>query len=152
MSKGVSQCALLWVGSSLIRSTPSIALPYPLPPTCYFSTSVNTHPYILCHHRCYILQYYPCSIISLFLSPLPRVPQVHSTVSHVFYIWVLCEHACFVYFIFWTYLPHRREKVQWGVVLVGAGRVNEGDEGEGIWLMDFIYLYKIEQRNLLWLL
>jgi hypothetical protein len=30
--------------------------------------------------------------------------------------------------------------------------VNEGDEGEGLWLMDFIYLYKIEQRNLLWLL
>jgi hypothetical protein len=25
-------------------------------------------------------------------------------------------------------------------------RVNEGDEGEGIWWMDFIYLYKIEQK------
>jgi hypothetical protein len=35
------------------------------------------------------------------------------------------------------------------VALVGEGRVNEGDEGEGLWLMDFIYLYKIEQRNLL---
>jgi hypothetical protein len=23
----------------------------------------------------------------------------------------------------------------------GRGRVNEGDESEGIWLMDFIYLY-----------
>jgi hypothetical protein len=28
---------------------------------------------------------------------------------------------------------------------VGGQRVNKGDEGEGIWLMDFIYLYKIEQ-------
>jgi hypothetical protein len=32
------------------------------------------------------------------------------------------------------------------------GRVNKGDLGEGIWLMDFIYLYEIEQRNLLQLL
>jgi hypothetical protein len=29
----------------------------------------------------------------------------------------------------------------------GRGRVTEGDEGEGIWWMDFIYLYEIEQRN-----
>jgi hypothetical protein len=39
----------------------------------------------------------------------------------------------------------------WGA-LVGGRRVNEGDGGEGIWLMDFIYLYEIEQRNLLQLL
>jgi hypothetical protein len=32
---------------------------------------------------------------------------------------------------------------------MGGGRVNEGDDGEGIWLMDVIYLYEIEQRNLL---
>jgi hypothetical protein len=32
-----------------------------------------------------------------------------------------------------------------GIVCVGGGKVNEGDEGEGIWLMDVIYLYKIEQ-------
>jgi hypothetical protein len=31
----------------------------------------------------------------------------------------------------------------------GREKVNEGDEGEGIWWMDFIYLYEIEQRNLL---
>jgi hypothetical protein len=31
------------------------------------------------------------------------------------------------------------------VVLVGGERVNGGDEGEGIWLMDFMYLYEIEQ-------
>jgi hypothetical protein len=37
-------------------------------------------------------------------------------------------------------------------LLVGGGRVNEGNEGEGIWLMDFIYLYEIELRNLLQLL
>jgi hypothetical protein len=29
-------------------------------------------------------------------------------------------------------------------VLVGRGRVNEGDEGEGMWLMDFIYIHEIE--------
>jgi hypothetical protein len=34
-------------------------------------------------------------------------------------------------------------------ILVGGGRVNEGDKGEGIWLMDLIYLDEIEQRNLL---
>jgi hypothetical protein len=27
----------------------------------------------------------------------------------------------------------------------GKGRVNGGDEGEGIWLMGFIYLQEIEQ-------
>jgi hypothetical protein len=32
------------------------------------------------------------------------------------------------------------------------GRLNEGDLDEGISLMDFIYLYEIEQRNLLQLL
>jgi hypothetical protein len=29
----------------------------------------------------------------------------------------------------------------------GRGRMNEGDKGEGIWVMDFIYLYEIEQRK-----
>jgi hypothetical protein len=37
-----------------------------------------------------------------------------------------------------------------GGITSGRGRVDEGDEGEGIWLMDFIY--EIEQRNLLQLL
>jgi hypothetical protein len=27
----------------------------------------------------------------------------------------------------------------------GRQKGNEGDEGEGIWLMSFIYMYKIEQ-------
>jgi hypothetical protein len=27
----------------------------------------------------------------------------------------------------------------------GRERLNGGDEGEGIWLMGFIYIYKIEQ-------
>jgi hypothetical protein len=27
----------------------------------------------------------------------------------------------------------------------GRGRVNGEDEGEGIWLMSFIYIYEIEQ-------
>jgi hypothetical protein len=30
--------------------------------------------------------------------------------------------------------------------------VNEGDEGEGIWSMGFIYIYEKESWNLLWLL
>jgi hypothetical protein len=30
-------------------------------------------------------------------------------------------------------------------ILVGGGRVNGGDEGEGIRLMDLIYLHEIEQ-------
>jgi hypothetical protein len=37
-------------------------------------------------------------------------------------------------------------------VLVEVGRVNEGDKGDDICLMDFIYLYEIEQGNLLQLL
>jgi hypothetical protein len=32
---------------------------------------------------------------------------------------------------------------QWGVPM-GGERVNDGDEGEEIWLMDFVYMYKIE--------
>jgi hypothetical protein len=34
----------------------------------------------------------------------------------------------------------------------GGKKVNEGDEGGGIWLMDFKYLYEIEQWNILQLL
>jgi hypothetical protein len=34
-------------------------------------------------------------------------------------------------------------------VTCGMGRVNERDESEGIWWMDFIYLNEIKQRNLL---
>jgi hypothetical protein len=39
-----------------------------------------------------------------------------------------------------------------GGVLVGGRRVKEGDEGDGIWLMDFIYLYETELKNLLQLI
>jgi hypothetical protein len=35
---------------------------------------------------------------------------------------------------------------------VGGGRVNKGDQGEGIWLMDFMYLYETELESLLQLL
>jgi hypothetical protein len=34
-----------------------------------------------------------------------------------------------------------------GGVLVGGERVKEGDYGDGIWQMDFIYLYEIKLRN-----
>jgi hypothetical protein len=30
-------------------------------------------------------------------------------------------------------------------IFVGWRRVNGGDEGEGIWLMGFIYIYEIKQ-------
>jgi hypothetical protein len=40
----------------------------------------------------------------------------------------------------------------WWAVLVGWGRVSEGDYGEVIWWMYFIYLYGMEKRNLLQLL
>jgi hypothetical protein len=33
-------------------------------------------------------------------------------------------------------------------VLVGGGSVKEADQGDGVWLMDFIYLYKTELENL----
>jgi hypothetical protein len=36
--------------------------------------------------------------------------------------------------------------MSWGV-LVGGGRMNERGKGEGIWLIDFIYLHEIEQRK-----
>jgi hypothetical protein len=36
----------------------------------------------------------------------------------------------------------------WGMIQLGGQRVNEGDEGEAIWLIDFVYLYEIEQRNM----
>jgi hypothetical protein len=35
---------------------------------------------------------------------------------------------------------------------VGGERVKEEDWGDGIWLMDFIYLYETELENLLKLL
>jgi hypothetical protein len=35
---------------------------------------------------------------------------------------------------------------------VGEEKVNGRDEGEGIWLMGFIYIYETEQGNLLQLL
>jgi hypothetical protein len=37
-------------------------------------------------------------------------------------------------------------------VLAEGGRVNERDESDGIWWMDFIHLHEIEQRNFLQLL
>jgi hypothetical protein len=30
---------------------------------------------------------------------------------------------------------------------MGVGRVNGGDEGEGTWLMFFIYIYNIQNRT-----
>jgi hypothetical protein len=35
----------------------------------------------------------------------------------------------------------------WGGSTCGRERVNEGDQGEGIWLMKCIYLYETEQET-----
>jgi hypothetical protein len=37
----------------------------------------------------------------------------------------------------------RLKQSVWGVEPVGGGRVNEGDDDEGIWFMEFIYLHLI---------
>jgi hypothetical protein len=34
-----------------------------------------------------------------------------------------------------------------GETCVWRGKVNGGDEGEGIWLVDFIYIYEIEYET-----
>jgi hypothetical protein len=34
-----------------------------------------------------------------------------------------------------------------GGLLTEGGRMNEGDYGDGIWLMDFIYLYETELKT-----
>jgi hypothetical protein len=39
-----------------------------------------------------------------------------------------------------------------GEVLVGEGRVKEGDEGDGIWFVNFIYLHETELKSFLQLL
>jgi hypothetical protein len=35
------------------------------------------------------------------------------------------------------------KQVQWRILLEG-GRMNGGNEGEGLWLMGFIYIYELE--------
>jgi hypothetical protein len=51
-------------------------------------------------------------------------------------------------------INNERQDCKIGTVggLCGRGRGNGGVEGDGIWVMDFIYLYEIDQRNLLQLL
>jgi hypothetical protein len=39
-----------------------------------------------------------------------------------------------------------------GAVLVGEGRVKEEDEDDGIWFVNFIYLYETELKSFLQLL
>jgi hypothetical protein len=54
-------------------------------------------------------------------------------------------------------INNERQDCKIGTVVEGGGtwggwRLNEGDQGEGTRLMDFIYLYEIEQWNFLQLL
>jgi hypothetical protein len=36
-------------------------------------------------------------------------------------------------------------KMGTGAVLVGGGKVNRGDDSEGIWLIGLVYIHEIEQ-------
>jgi hypothetical protein len=42
-------------------------------------------------------------------------------------------------------INNEREDYKMGIVWGGGERVNEGDKGDGIWLMDFMYLCEVEQ-------
>jgi hypothetical protein len=49
---------------------------------------------------------------SLFLSPLLQVPQSSFAITNMLYIEVCIWSYVFVYmFIFWIYLPHKRENM-----------------------------------------
>jgi hypothetical protein len=76
----------------LVQPLPLLSLT-PLTPTTPSSTAFSIHPYILYLHRCYVLQYYCCSII-LFSS----FPEFHGVVP----LLLTCStyefayvHACF---------------------------------------------------------
>jgi hypothetical protein len=110
----VSQCVPLWVYFTLVCSVTSTALPYPFVsnPSPHFSIALKYNPYILCLHRCYVLQYCQCSVI---LFPCPSFPKFHKVVSllQTFYVGVYIWSSLFLHicFIFWKYLPCMRENM-----------------------------------------
>jgi hypothetical protein len=112
MFKGLLNVSPLWVYFTLIHSTPSIALPYPITSHPHFSTAFNTYPYILYLNRCYDLRYYWCFII---LFSFPFFPEFH----RVFPLLQMCSisefvynHVCFYIDVYlWIYLLHMRENM-----------------------------------------
>jgi hypothetical protein len=74
-------------------------------PTAPFSTAFNTHSYIICLHRCYVLQYYWCSIIPFSFpsfSEVHRVKLWKFTITNMLYRWVFmwsCLFLCMCLFL-----------------------------------------------------
>jgi hypothetical protein len=97
---------------TLVCSTPSIAFPYPFPPSPHYSTIFHTYCYILYLYRCYVLHYCWCSVILFSFSSTPefhRAVPLLETCSTCKFVY---DHVCFVYmFICWVYLPHMRENM-----------------------------------------
>jgi hypothetical protein len=90
MFKGGSQCIPLWMCFTLVHSTPSITLPYPLTSHPDF-IAFNTYPYILYLHICYVLWY--CWFLS-FSFLFPPSPCLYTMM------------LVFVYVYLFIYLPH----------------------------------------------
>jgi hypothetical protein len=104
------EVSLLWVNFTLVSSTPSISLPYSFLLTPHYSIIFNSYLYILYLHNCKVFRYYWLLFSSFPSSPkfhrVVPVLQTYSIYKYAYY------HVWFVYmFIFWLYLPHRRENM-----------------------------------------
>jgi hypothetical protein len=102
--KGFLNISPPWVYFTLVTSSPSITLPYPFISHPPFSAAFNTHPDILCLHRCYVLWHYWCSIT---LFSFPSFPKFHRVVlllkTYSTYEFIY-GYVVFVYmFIFWIF-------------------------------------------------
>jgi hypothetical protein len=82
-------------------------LPFYLPPP--FSTALNTHPYILCLHRCYVL-YYWCSIILFAFSSFPEFHTVVPLSQTYFIHKFAYGHACFCIYVYLLDLSSKYER------------------------------------------
>jgi hypothetical protein len=99
MFKRVSQCFSIVGICYFCPFNPFHYLPYLFTSHHHVSTAFSTHPYILYLHRCYILQYYWCSIL---LFSFPSFPKFHRVVPLLqicsTYEFVYC-HACFYVYV-----------------------------------------------------
>jgi hypothetical protein len=105
---------LCWVCFTLVSSTPSLTVPFPLPrlpPSIFQQLSMHalissTFTDVMCD-----------SIVDALSFPFPFPPSPSSTLCFHCYKRVLRIHLCmimfdFVYmFLSWIYLPHTRENV-----------------------------------------
>jgi hypothetical protein len=109
--KGFLSVSPLWVYFTLVCSTPSITLPYPLTshsrlfqqlsiPLLIYSTFTDVMFMIL------LILYH-----SLFFFLLPLVHWVVPLLQHVLQMSLYMIMFVFVYVFFWIYLPHRRENM-----------------------------------------